>query len=178
MTRLNRSISIIAITFVTSTSHADRPAPERDYVVEVDGGEYVFVMLVTDDLRANHDLREKWAQSGLYLLNDSSEPLWTVDWYARSVIPIADGVRLIRWGPWAETIDDIAVAFYSRGEELNHYHIRELIDDESMLERSVSHFTWNTGWKLAKDSGVLTIKMTDGQEHKFDTAKGVLIDKE
>jgi hypothetical protein len=165
------AISILAI----QAALADRPAPPRDYVLDVEGGEYVFVMLATDDLHANENLRAKWSRSGLYAIDNPDDPLWTVEWHAHSVIPFSDGRRLLRWGPWAETTDDLAVAFYLSGEELNHYHIRELIDDESTLERSTSHFTWNTGWSLDLATGVLTIDMTDGQQHRFDTTRGQLI---
>ena len=120
-------------------------------------------------------LRAKWSRSGLYAIDNPDEPLWTVDWYAHSVVPFADGRHLLRWGPWAESVDDLAVAFYESGRELNHYHIRELIEDESTLERSVSHFTWNTSWSIDEASGVLTIETTDRQRHRFDTEKGRLV---
>jgi len=168
--------ALLVLVFISGTTLADSPAPPRDYVLEVPGGKYVFVMLAPDEFHAIEGLRAKWSRAGLYKIDDPDTPLWTIDWYAHSVIPFSDGIRLVRWGPWAETTDDLAVAFYANGEELNHYHIRELIEDESTLEHSVSHFTWNTDWSLDDDSGVLTIDTTDGQRHRFDTGAGKLLD--
>jgi hypothetical protein len=176
MTRVVRCFLLVALIANATAAIGDRPARPRDYATETANGEYVFVMLAPANAGAGEqsELRQRYRASGLYRNDGSSSPNWTVDWYAET-IPSSDGIHLIRWGPWAESVDQIAVAFYERGEEINHYHIRELISDESKLERSVSHVRWKSDSKFDDAQGLLEIRTVDGLLHHFSLTDGLLL---
>ena len=81
----------------------------HSYIERSTDGRFIFVMI--SPLSAEREaaywgneewaaeiqpLRRKYTFSGLYRNNGSIEPLWTVDWYASSVIVASDGSHLIR----------------------------------------------------------------------------------
>ena len=80
MKRLSFCITVFAILLLpAAVVHADEPVPVSDYIVEVGGGRYVFVMLAgeSDVVR---EIRAKYAKSGLYEAAETENALWTVDW--------------------------------------------------------------------------------------------------
>jgi hypothetical protein len=176
--RLRRAIvtSWVLLLFPFVCALADRPAPPRDYMVVTEDERHVFVMLAPGNARNDDlsDISKLYSESGLYRNDESNTPLWTVDWYGDAE-PASNGVNLIRWGPWAETTDQLAVSFYDHGEELNHYHIRELIVDESKLQRSVSHFSWIADRHYDDEQGILELRTVDGQKYRFSVKTGRIL---
>ena len=43
-------------------------------------------------------------------------------------------------GPWATSVDDLALAFYENGKPLKQYLIKDLVKDQLKLRYTVSHF--------------------------------------
>ena len=167
---------------------ADSARVPVDYVKEVAGGKFVFVMLAMqgnslfdpgapDDVGVidpDRDVRKTYKQSGLYLA-DQPVPLWTVPWYAFTVFPASDGDHLVRLGPWASSTEQLAVAFYSRGMETKRYLIRDLVKDPPRLRNTVSHFFWVAKDRFDDQAQQFYLKTVDGNEYTFSVLTGEII---
>ncbi len=176
---------LAALLSLSSVAWADSARAPYDYVQEVAGGKYVFVMLAKpghdlfdsgapDDVGVidpDKEIRKTYKQSGLYLANQTT-PRWTVSWYAFTVFPASDGDHLVRIGPWASSTEQLALSFYSRGVEIKRYLIQDLVKDQSRLRNTVSHFFW-----IAKDhyddkTQLFHLKTVDGQNYVFSILTG------
>lgn len=75
---------------------ADTEGVIPPHTLETADKKYIFVMLRSVG-RQNTFLgqSDKYPQSGLYLNDSSSNPLWTVDWPGFVILP-ADGIHLVR----------------------------------------------------------------------------------
>jgi hypothetical protein len=150
---------------------ADSIAPPKDYKVVTENSEFVFIMLVPEQsvrwATLNPDIRNTYSKSGLYRNDGSNTPLWTIDWYAYSVMPVSDGIHMIRSGPWASSMDDLAFAFYRNGQELKSYKVKDQVKREWLLPRSVSHFTWRDKVEYQESKGNLYVS-TLGVGHSYN----------
>lgn len=160
--------------------HADREAPPRSYSAVTENENFEFFMQAKKGYARHSEYDEK-RQSGLYQLDlingkkvSASTPLWTVDWYARNVIPHSNGENLVRLGPWASHISQLAVAFYHNGVEIAEYSIDDLILDETNLEYSVSHFSWRKAVDYNETQETLSISTVEGATYVFSTLTGKL----
>jgi len=171
MTRVLIGLSLLLMQ--VTISFADSPKRPYDYTVETKNAQFEFRMFAPDTDSSDTTNRN----SGLYPNNtDSTDPLWSVDWYAFNVIPHSNGQHLVRQGPWASGTAELAVAFYKEGEELTSYRISDLITDESKLQYSVSHFQWRSEIIYEEDKDSLTISTLDGNRYVFSLLTGELTD--
>lgn len=88
-----------------STAFATSLCPAYSYKKLSPDGKYVFIMIppisIEDDLLSWNEearsriveIRKRYARSGLYLNDNSVDPLWTFDWYAFDVEIASDGVH-------------------------------------------------------------------------------------
>ena len=187
MTRLLVAPVLLFILGLSSAVRADSPAPPRTYTVETEDGRYVFVMLTSlppdfenrffteGFVEEMQETRRRYRQSGLYRTDDPTTPLWTVDWYAHSVLVFSDGVHLVRPGPWASSAQNEGVSFFANGELLETYTIEDLVAAPWAMPRSVSHFTWRDETSI--DDAALTyhIRTLHGEEIDFDVRTGKII---
>lgn len=174
------SLIVLAIS-LSAPVMADSEAPPSDYTKETENGKYIFVMLAPEGPRwssRNPEIRTMYKYSGLYNNNGSSEPLWKVYWHSFSVYPSSDGKHVVRMGPWAQLISDLAIAFYENGNELKQYAISDLIKDTDKLRRTVSHFFWNTDLKYNDKEGTVFIKTVDGISYTFSVKTGEIVKKQ
>jgi hypothetical protein len=167
---------------------ADSARAPYDYVTEVGGGKYQFVMLanqgdslfdpgVPDDvgiIDTDQEIRKFYQHSGLYLSGQIT-PLWTLSWYAFTVFPASDGDHLVRLGPWASSTEQLALSFYSRGVEIKRYLIQDLVKDQSMLQNTVSHFFWKTEDRYDDVAQFFYLKTVDGRRYKFSILTGEIV---
>jgi hypothetical protein len=179
---------LTALLFIPSVTWADRARPPYDYVTNVSGGKYVFVMLANsgfspfdigapDDvgvIDSDKEIRKTYKNSGLYLANQIL-PLWTVPWYSFTVYPASDGDHLVRIGPWASSVEQLAVSFYSKGVEIKKYLIRDLVKDQSRLHYTVSHFFWMSEHHYDEKTQLFHLKTVDGVIYKFSTMTGEIV---
>jgi len=179
-----RFSQIIIIAILTSlVCKGDTLAVKNSYIVPVSGGKYLFVMIgpgsssrdLTEEERRNEaSINTKYSVSGLYRVGDAA-PLWTVDWYAYSVIVSEDGHHIVREGPWATTARDEALAFLVDGKELRSYSIRELCDLTWALPHTVSHFRWLKSMNLDQKRQELTVVTFHRDKFVFDLTTGNII---
>lgn len=171
-----------------SLAWADEARAPYDYVKEVDGGKYVFVMLARPALglldpgapedvgviETRREIRQFYRQSGLYPAGQTT-PLWTVPWYAFTVFPATDGEHLVRLGPWASSTGQLALAFYTRGIETRRYLIRDLVSDPARLKRTVSHFFWLAEHHYDDQAGLFHLRTVDGNAYTFSVSSGAIL---
>jgi hypothetical protein len=167
---------------------ADQARPPYDYVKDVPGGKYVLVMLARQDVNPfdpgapddagvvsqDGNIRSKWPQSGLYRAG-SKAPLWTIPWYAFTVYPASDGKHLVRMGPWASSADQLAIAFYAKGEPIRTYLVRDLVRDTTRLRHTVSHFFWMAEHHYDDKARIFHLKTVDGIKYRFSVTTGEII---
>ena len=120
-------------------------------------------------------LRNKYPVSGLYLNDGSTQPLWTVDWYATSVKPSSDGSTLVRYGHWASSRSDEALSFFVNGQAKATYRVGELIDLTWLLPRTISHFEWGGDFTLDDEKRTLTVTTLTYERYVFDITNGKMI---
>lgn len=153
---------------------ADSERPPQDYVKETENGRYVFVMLAPErwSRYSTGEIRKTYKQSGLYRNDGSTTPLWTVDWFSYGVYPSSDGRHVVRMGPWAYDVNQLAVAFYKDGRELRAYSIKDLVRDESKLRHTVSHFFWQSSLRYDDKRGMLFLTTVDDRSYRFSVKTG------
>jgi len=173
----------------SSFAWADSEAPPFSYKQKSPGGKYVFVMIAPmsiDEDAGNwieekgteiREIRRTYSESGLYRNDGSTEPLWTVDWYAFGVDIASDGVHLIRHGPWAWSTDQEAISFFANGKLIRTYQINQLIDDPLRLEHTVSHFFWKKRSSFSDSRLRYTLRTIDGNQFVFDVRTGDILSK-
>ncbi len=101
-----RFASLAGLLFVTtSNSLATTPCPRYSYKKDSADGKFVFVMIppitMAEDLGPWNEetkneisnIRKRYARSGLYLNDDSRDPVWVADWYSYGVEVLSHGVR-------------------------------------------------------------------------------------
>ncbi len=181
------SLFVICTLGLAGMANADSVSPPRTYTVESPDGRFVFVMHApmpvemeyrfwVDEVNAEiRQIRERYPESGLYAADEPTTPLWTVDWYAYSVIVFSDGVHLVREGPWPMSRRDEGVSFFANGELLKTYSVSDLVLVPWLMPPTMSHFFWraNTGF----DDEALTYRLLTLhlESHRFDVRTGELI---
>jgi len=123
----------------------------------------------------SNDVGESYPESGLYPGDGSVVPIWTVSWYADNVRLSKDGRYLIRFGPWASSYDDLAVAFYDNGVLLHAYAIKDLVREPEKLPSSVSHFQWAYEMQFDKDKNILHLSTFGNEIYELDVTTGLLM---
>ncbi|MGB0384139.1 MAG: hypothetical protein ACPGWR_04865 [Ardenticatenaceae bacterium] len=181
-------LSIICVLIAPVTAFADSPIPQHYYSKTVAEGKFIFVMLsIPDDPSAygqggavqNPKIRNGYTQSGLYLNDGSTEPLWTVDWYAFEVNLSSDGEHLVKWGPWAfsHNYHELALAFYRNGQEITRYHVDDLVADPSSLPHSASHYEWVRYSSFDDEPGTLFVNTYTNENYLFDIKSGDILER-
>lgn len=188
---------LLSLLFVTlifpSFARADSPIPPHDYTEITGGGKYIFVMLTRDKPSSasnqsgtrNQDetIRKTYTESGLYLNDGSTTPLWTIDWYALEVEVSSDGHSLVRWGPWPSinNYGELALAFYTDGKQIQYYQVDNLVALPQTLPESVSHYQWRNYGKPATfddQQHQLSVETLNGERYVFDVRSGDIVRKE
>jgi hypothetical protein len=157
---------------------ADTERVIQPYTLETADKKYIFVMLRSVG-RQNTFLRQsdKYPQNGLYLNDGSSNPLWTVDWPGFVILP-ADGIHMVRRGPWPRQEDGYnveALSFFANGKLLKSYSVRDLVDFPWLLPDSVSHYRWRQELPANSPFDKVIFRLLDGDEF-YERDQGVTID--
>ena len=184
-----KRLSLIAVCLVLLTpicASADTPLHPRSYSVVTSNGKFVFVMLApvsseddgafgSPEQRAESQrVRAKYSFSGLYLNDGATKPLWTVEWYAHPhfVLVPSDGEHLIRLGYWTKSLDDEALTFFTRGEEIRAYSVGDLFDTLKVFPHKWEQVFWCEDAKLDEAAHTLTLTTTLKDKYVFDYTSG------
>ena len=121
------------------------------------------------------DIARRYPQSGMYHKDDPSKPLWTDSKCYQGSYMLPDGEHQVLIGPWASSVEQLAVQFCRHGEIIADYPIKDLVDDQSKLIRSVSHVFWRSKTIFDDKASTLFIKTVDDNEFTFDIRSGRII---
>lgn len=180
-------LALLAILFSAGYGYGDSVAWPSSYSTVSANGKYVFVMLAPvqsekdgialrpEGQKGLQGLRAKYHVSGLYRNDGSTTPLWTVDWYAYSVLVASDGIHLVREGPWAENSLTEAFSFFEYGRQIRASRVRDLVDTTLTLPHTVSHFRWEKSMRIDDSSRTLLVTTLNRDRYTFDMTTGSLI---
>lgn len=108
----------------------------------------------------------------------SKEEIWSVPFYSSTNYLSNDGNFLISFGGVAHGLESLAVSFHLKGKLLKSYRVRDLIQDQTKLDYTVSHVFWQSS---SSDPGfisseqVFRIPMIDGHVCHFEVKTGTKI---
>lgn len=181
-----KTFVLTLLVLLPTAARGDTEAAPFSYAVRSTDGKYIFVMLAPErsegdeiylrgaDGRRSQTIETKYLASGLYMDDGSTEPLWTVDWYSFSILG-ADGVHLVRRGPWAKSLSDEAFTFFANGKQLRSYKISDLVDTKMFLEETTSHFRWEESMTFDLASRTLTVVTLSKEKFVFDYTTGEML---
>ncbi len=194
-----RASLFLAIVFLLGSageSCADKIGPPESYKQTSANEKFLFVMHTLKEAADAEPkgLRVTYRKSGLYKNDTSNDPLWTVDWYARSVLVASDGVHLVRFaGPHAYeqrlnedrtkrvlTDADLkkeALSVFAEGKLVKGFTIGDFVDDVKALRKTVTFFAWSKQVKLIDEKGQLEVVTLDGNRVLVDLATGKVLEK-
>ncbi len=181
---------LIVVCLSCSALRADKPKDPYSYKTVTPNGKYVFVMI--SPLPVNRDagwsepkatevraLRTRYPRSGLYKNDGSTEPLWTVDWYAFKVYPASDGIHLVRPGRRLMRRENPencpAVDFYASSRLTRSYSVAQLVDRPGAVPHSVTWVLWKAKEEFDDAAMRYTIATEDGNRFVFDAATGKVV---
>jgi hypothetical protein len=181
-------VALVVVLGSASPSRADKIAPPTSYKVASADGKFVFVMLAP-----KAEAFEDYTKSGLYK-QGSSEPLWTVDWYARRVAVASDGVHVVRFaGPHTyeerlnpdrskrviteKDMKKEALSIFARGKLVKEFAIGDLVEDSKGVVRSVTFFRWQKESRIVDDKKQLEVVTLDGTRVLIDLPTGKVVDR-
>lgn len=182
-----RTLLLPLLMLVPVLAYGDSEAAPFSYATASADGKYLFVMrapgetqvdeipLVDSERRVSKYIAATYPVSGLYLNDGSTTPLWTVDWYAFSVIVPSDGVHLIRGGPWAKDLCDEALSFFAHGEILHSYKINDFVDTAVLLPHTSSPFWWEESAKLNDENHTLELATLSKDRYTIDYTTGKVV---
>ena len=171
----------LILAIQVSDASAYKPARPMSHATTSPDGQHVFVMLshepINEELAHFNEqvqpkiraIREKWSKSGMYRNDGSSDPLWTVDWYAYQVDVPSGGEYVVRYtsGGWSWG-NKPALAFYRRGELVRSYEIGDLVSIPFLID----HGDWLDGHVLDDEAGTVHIVTETGDRFDFDVMTG------
>jgi hypothetical protein len=143
---LKRCFLLIAIALsLPVITPADQEACPWAFTMESADKKYIFVMLKScyRGERAGRYDSDRYPQSGLYLNDGSTTPLWTVDWCGAVVLP-SDGVHVVRegWEGTSESWTEEAITFFADGRRLKSYRVCDLVTIPWLLPHSYWGYQW------------------------------------
>ena len=180
---------LILFIFLPVTVIADSPAPPSSYIVTSSNGKYIFAMIAPVSKEEelfywNEEtqirlakIRDKYQQSGMYLANDASKPIWSVNWYAFGVEIANDGEHIIRPGPWASKIEDEALSFFRNGNLVKSYQIKDLVKKKRKLKYTVSHFFWVKEKLFDSEALKYYLATYDDRQYIFNVENGEIVEQ-
>jgi hypothetical protein len=188
------ALALVLLTIMAVTpgfARADSPSQWCDYSVPVNSGQHLFVMLspkpgfpYSESSGCRKEaLRAKYSASGLYLPDDTENPLWTVDFwmYNQSFYVSPDGRYLIHFGRsgWDlhQGATSQALAFYDRASLLRSYTTEDIVREVRALPRSVSNYSWLAEKQADFSNNTIYVKTQLNQEFTYDITTGERIAK-
>lgn len=174
-------LSFLVLLTATATHSSVKSIP-NSYKQETSDGKCVFVMLAltkkADGSPLNTDKDEKslkieaqYSSSGLYLISDSSKPLWTVDWYSYQTFLSADGKHLVRIGRDRLESSNEAISFYETNTQIKTYKISDIVDFAPLLP-SPFLLDWESEMFINVEENTLTVKTLTFDTLVFDLKTG------
>jgi len=160
-------LSAILVLLGSALALAYTEPRSKSYSKPTADGRFLLVMLLPDqeDKYASDEekaLRKKYVRSGLYPKDDPTAPLWTVNWYGRTVHASTNGIHAVHindvrgiWlgGDRREALARVAamhaLTVYEKGQPVRQFTVRELYDLDRFTDDQLN--TW-FGWYADHDA--------------------------
>ena len=171
---------------------ADSPTEETPYQIEFESGNKIFYMYPCYMSDENGELDKSWLKSGLYYNTEPHENIYLINseytsvkyyFYESELVFSDDGIYFATM-PWSYRgdpgkPDGSAIEFYKNGKFVNKYVVADLVENNSKLEYSVSHVTWEKreNRHFDAENNILSVTTKDDIVYKFDLVTGNIIDK-
>lgn len=166
--------SLIVMLIFSTSGYTDSLAPSESYILESTDTTSIFVMPAMTGMLSNDG--KIWSEkTGLYSIENLDKPVWSIDWYANNVYLSKDGDYLVRPGPWARGLSDLAVAFYHNGNLIKQYQVSDLVTDESFVSHSISHIFWSKKKGFDSENNRYLIETNSHDVYLFDITTGKII---
>jgi len=124
----------------------DHEMPPTEYAALSADRRYKLVMLLPNDTDGTKtSLSKDYRQSGMYLNDGSTKPLWTAKWFTRHALVANDGLHVVALMTYPRLGDNWRtplITFYCGGEKTRSYDARQLFDDYAEMSHTVSHYHW------------------------------------
>lgn len=171
---------LLLIMLMPLPAFADTEAMPRSYAAPSANNRFLFVMIAPIEIESDgiyegdgnkkesQRVRAKYPSSGMYLNDGSTNPLWTVDWYAHSVLVASDGNHIIRRGRWATALTDEAFTIFKQNKVVRSYQIGDLVDTELLLPHTAHHFQWEEAMALDDYNHTLFVSTISKERYIFD----------
>jgi len=121
------------------------------------------------------DVIKRYPHTGVFHKDDPSKSLWFGGRCAGISYMTSDAEYVVEMGPWAGHVEQVAFRICKREKFVAEYKISDLVDDESRLPRSVSHFSWLEDTVFDNKKATLFIKTLDNNEYTFDVRTGKIL---
>ena len=165
--------SVIILLFIHDNSYGNRPIRSIRYPSYSSNNNYFI------NFKPNSDFGEDGCGQAFSVQNQK-EILWSVNWYAREVVLLNDGNKLIRLDPWrnySDDLSDFAIAFYFKGKELSSYLVKDLVKKKKYISRIGLDYSWHAATSsvktgLSQDENEYTLVTADKNVYVFDTNNG------
>jgi hypothetical protein len=180
MASLKRPLLIVCFGLLApGVASADMEGRTGPFAVETADKRFIFVMVKSCSREEIHFSGfGKYPESGMYINDGSTTPLWTVDWCGNVLLP-SDGDYLVRRGPWSRASaggDEEAITFFIQGRELKRYRVSDLIAFTYLLPHSASHYQWQRLIGQTQGASIIDRKMEPGGAH-YTVNTGVVFDE-
>ena len=171
--------TILAVLFFLAAPvivFADTESSPFPYTVETADKKHIFVSVKPDCERCWGS--DKYRQSGMYLNDGSTTPLWTVEWNNYIFLPNGGKyvVRKAKWADYTATYREAVFSFVAEGRILKTYETRDLSDFPYLLPHTSSHYkVLNSSFNSdLSDGAVMKLDHGDG----YPANQGAKIDAE
>jgi tetratricopeptide (TPR) repeat protein len=121
------------------------------------------------------DAIKRYPHTGVFHKDDPSRSLWFGGRCSGISYITSDAEYVVEMGPWAGHVEQMAFRICKRENLIAEYKISDLVDDESRLPRSVSHFRWREETAFDNKKATLFIKTLDNNEYTFDVRTGKIL---
>jgi hypothetical protein len=173
---------------------ADQHGPQSSYIIELENGRKIFLMLSTHDSYGGYSsdfssfdeylgtidpiYSEKLTQSGLYDVYDNMNCIYVVPWYIyeNRLVLSSDGTKFAFFN-WPQSGQNEVISFYDNGQKYKTHDVSDLMDNLGYRMPTASHDWWEVDNKRSfdKSTGVLSVTTRDYLTHQFDINTGNII---
>ncbi|WP_040914180.1 hypothetical protein, partial [Lentisphaera araneosa] len=139
-------------------------------------GKHIFIMNALDPKQLERERKNVgnsliYNKSGLYNIEDTSNPIWTIDWYTFMVYMSLDGSSIVRFNNHKKG----DITFYKNGQEVNYYQKSDLINFMKIMEINNS-LTYYESIDVNDENNILILETAHKEKYVFDLDTGKIID--
>jgi hypothetical protein len=176
---LSLALFFVSMAFTIPSVQACVFIPPSAYTSRIENNKYVLVTIWKDPTDLRYDgkapqVRETYRQPGLYRKDNSSEPIWAMDFeykgwarFGGQLYTSSDGKYMVSV---AESYVYKPLVFVKEGIVIKEYTHQQLQIDTSYP--GMCHYRWINEVRFYDDVGVISIKHLNGKKFAFSIYTG------